>query len=92
MANLITFVHVGSAVAVVFTFLVLFRGGGMGAIALGMGLTTSAFAVASIAARRAILGASSRRRGLLRVTGAALSLGGELAIAAIGGLLLLHSP
>lgn len=180
MASLISLVHVGSAVALVFTFLVLFRGAGMGAmedagaglqrvsyglltglglflagsrfiewskgglpegagcaegqgargsmilaalatglvpcpgaavvlifsvsqqqlasglvamaaIALGMGLTTSVFATAGIAARGAILGASSRSRGLLLVTGAVLSLGGALAIAGIGGLMLLHS-
>ncbi|MBG0778225.1 MAG: high-affinity nickel-transporter [Desulfovibrionaceae bacterium] len=61
----------------------------MGCIALGMGITVSAVALAVIASRGAALGlarTSGRARGALH---AGLALAGSLAMTALGGLLLL---
>jgi ABC-type nickel/cobalt efflux system permease component RcnA len=57
------------------------------ALSLGMGLTTSGFALAAIGSRGALLTVMQQRGRLLELTTLALSLGGALAMAALGALL-----
>jgi len=57
------------------------------AVSLGMGLTTSGFALAAIGSRGALLTVMQQRGRLLELTTLALSLGGALAMTTLGALL-----
>ncbi|WP_051694154.1 nickel/cobalt transporter [Desulfohalovibrio reitneri] len=60
----------------------------MASVSLGMGLTTSAFALLAIGSRGALLRLARRREKAFARLHAALTLGGALAVAVLGGLLL----
>ncbi len=83
----------GAAIILSFSIIVGILGPGlwaMACVALGMGITTSSFALATILSRRTILHLANRNSKILMLSRAILSWGGALAIIALSLLLLLE--